>query len=158
MRLLPMRPPSVCAAGAAHCALGSYGGGLLGGDVVDLHVTAERGATLTLTTQASTKVYKAKADGAATQQNIIASVEAGALLVVAPDPIVPFARSAYRGRQSFALEPGGSLVAVAWVGSGRASAGERWAHSVFSSRTELRWLLDGRSCQRRKRPWARARG
>ena len=143
MRLLPMQPPSVAAAGAAACALGSYGGGLLGGDVVDLHVRAERGAVLALTTQASTKIYKAKADGAPTQQRLTAEVAAGALLVVAPDPLVPFGQSAYAGLQRYALEPGASLVAVDWVGSGRVSSGERWAHGSFSTRTELSWAAAG---------------
>ena len=36
MRLLPMRPPAAREAGAAICALGSYGGGRLGGGAVDL--------------------------------------------------------------------------------------------------------------------------
>eukprot|EP00964_Phaeocystis_antarctica_P052113 scaffold30486_cov63-Phaeocystis_antarctica.AAC.7 len=142
-RLLPMQPPSVAAAGAAACALGSYGGGLLGGDVVDLHVRAECGAVLALTTQASTKIYKAKADGVPTQQRLTAEVAAGALLVVAPDPVVPFAQSAYAGLQRYALEPGASLVAVDWVGSGRVSNGERWAHGSFSTRTELSWAAAG---------------
>ena len=145
MRLLPMQPPSVAAAGAAACALGSYGGGLLGGDVVDLHVRAERGAALVLTTQASTKIYKAKADGVPTQQQLTAKVAAGALLVVLPDPLVPFAQSAYAGLQRYELEPGASLVAVDWVGSGRVSNGERWAHSSYSSRTELSWATAGGS-------------
>ena len=153
MRLLPMQPPSVAAAGAAACALGSYGGGLLGGDVVDLHVRAERGAVLALTTQASTKIYKAKADGVPTQQRLTAEVAAGALLVVAPDPLVPFAQSAYAGLQRYALEPGASLVAVDWVGSGRVSNGERWAHGSYSSRTELSWAAAGGGTAEASRPW-----
>ena len=39
-------------------AIGSYGGGLLSGDVVELDVAVERDATLVLGTQASTKVYR----------------------------------------------------------------------------------------------------
>ena len=47
------------------------------------------------------------------------------LLVVAPDPLVPFANSAYAGTQRYDLQPGASLVAVDWVASGRAICGER---------------------------------
>ena len=136
MRLLPMQPVNTT---SATCALGSYGGGLLGGDIVELDVRAERGSTLAVTTQASTKIYHTQQDGAATQQKLTAEVAAGALLVVAPDPLVPFARSAYAGHQSYVLEPGASLVAVDWVGSGRVSSGERWAHSALSTRTEVSW-------------------
>ena len=42
-RLLPMRAPRAEAAGAAVCAISSYGGGLLGGDSVALKVHAEAG-------------------------------------------------------------------------------------------------------------------
>ena len=43
--------------------------------------------------KASTKVYHAKQDGRAAVQRLDAVVEDGGLLVVAPDPLVPFANS-----------------------------------------------------------------
>lgn len=79
--------------GAAWCALGSFGGGFLGGDEVDLKIEVAEGATLAMTTQASTKIYQAKADGRCAVQRIGARVGAGGLLVMAPDPLVPFADS-----------------------------------------------------------------
>lgn len=48
-RLLPMRSPRAEEAGAAVCALGSFGGGLLGGDHVVVDVTVEAGIRITLT-------------------------------------------------------------------------------------------------------------
>ena len=110
MRLLPMRTALAERAGAAACALGSYGGGVLGGDVMRLRVRATAGASLALTTQSSTKVYRAKRDGRATRQALDASVADGALLVVAPDPLVPFADSVYEQAQSFAIAPGACLL------------------------------------------------
>jgi urease accessory protein len=68
MRLLPMRPAEAERAGSAQCALGSYGGGVLGGDTLELRLRCGAGAALTLTTQASTKVYRAKRDGRASAQ------------------------------------------------------------------------------------------
>ena len=135
-RLLPLRGALAGAAGAATCVLGSYGGGLLGGDQVDVHVEAEADATLVLGTQASTKVYRTNADAA--RQRIHARVHPGALLVFTPDPLVPFANSAYEGAQRFDLHRGSSLVAVDWLGGGRTLCGERWAFNSYSSRTEAR--------------------
>ena len=86
-RLMPLRTPGANAAGAARVVVSSLGGGLLAGDVIDLDVAVDRGATLHLGTQASTKIYKG-APGA--KQTLDASVEADALLVVAPDPVTPF--------------------------------------------------------------------
>ena len=137
-RLLPLRGALADAAGAATCVLGSFGGGLLGGDRVDLHVRAERDATLLLGTQASTKIYRTKSDGHPALQVMQVAVDDGALLVWAPDPLVPFARSAYEGTQRFDLQRGASLVAIDWLGAGRAICGERWAFSSYASRTEAR--------------------
>ena len=134
-RLLPMRGALAEAAGAAHVAIGSYGGGLVGGDKVDVTVKAQNGASLLLGTQASTKVYRTH--GQAASQEFDCTVDAGSLLVYAPDPLVPFANSAYAGTQRFELQPGASLVAVDWVGAGRAICGERWTFKSYSSRTEV---------------------
>jgi len=123
--------------GAAHCAIGGYGGGLLGGDTIELSVRVEPGAKLCLTTQASTKVYCTKPDALVTRQTLSASVGAGGLLVLAPDPVVPYANSTYEQDQTFKLGPDASLVAVDWVGSGRVSRGERWAFTSFSSRNAV---------------------
>lgn len=43
--------------------------------------------------EASTKVYQAKADGRAALQRLTATVGPGGLLVLSPDPLVPFAQS-----------------------------------------------------------------
>ena len=142
-RLLPLRGALANIAGSAVCVLGSYGGGLLGGDTVDLDVKAEPGATLVLGTQASTKVFRTKSahDFTPSSQKLDATIHPGALLCYVPDPLVPFADSAYEGIQKYDLHKGGSVVAVDWVGSGRAICGERWAFRSYSSRTEAR-LVD----------------
>jgi urease accessory protein UreH len=139
-RLLPMRSPLAEQAGAGLCVLGSFGGGLLGGDSVDVSVHATAGTTLTIGTQASTKVYRMKPDKQPSRHSMRGCVDEGALLVYAPDPLVPFAHSAYVGTQRFELQPGASLVTVDWLSSGRASCGERWAFESYESRTELRLM------------------
>ncbi|KAJ1638794.1 UreD urease accessory protein-domain-containing protein [Pavlovales sp. CCMP2436] len=134
-RLLPMRIPLAQAVGAAWCALGSHGGGLLGGDVVEVDVHVGAGATLALSTQSSTKVYRTR--GPASEQRVRASVARGGLLLSVPDALVPFAESDFEQSVAVALEPGASAVLVDWLGAGRVANGERWAFRKLWSRTEL---------------------
>ena len=143
-RLLPYKAALASAVGSTNVAIGSYGGGLLGGDVVELDVTVESDATLALGTQASTKVYRTRGDQRSPAKQVLdASVGDGGLMVWAPDPLVPFAQSSYVGTQRFSLAPTASLVAIDWVGAGRAACGERWAFDSYTSRTEVRLCSAG---------------
>jgi urease accessory protein len=120
---------------AAWVFAASYGGGLVGGDHLDVEVDVEPGAAALLSTQASTKVYRSTA-GASTR--LAARVADGALLVSLPDPVVCFASSDYRQTQSFAMEASAGLVALDWMTSGRRGSGERWAFDAYASTTSLR--------------------
>jgi urease accessory protein len=114
----------------------TYGGGLVAGDDVRLRVKVGPGATLLLGTQASTKVYRST-DGRVTRQALGATVADGGLLVVAPDPLTPFAGAVHEQRQRVDLAPGGSLVLLDWITSGRRARGERWAFGRYASRNDV---------------------
>jgi urease accessory protein len=130
---------------AAWVYLASYGGGLVGGDAVRLGIEVGPGASALLSTQASTKIYRSPLGAS---QQLAARVSDGALLVVAPDPLVCFAGSTYRQDQRYELAPGAGLVLVDGLVSGRvrsrlpvahaAPAGERWAFDKYCSRTTIR--------------------
>ncbi|CAE7563663.1 ndc80 [Symbiodinium sp. CCMP2456] len=148
--------------GSAWCAIGSFGGGLLGGDEVDMAVEVDSNATLTLVTQASTKIYRTNQDLPATQRFSV-RIRKGGLLVLAPDPLVPFASSQYSQQMRFTLTPdtdasagdGASAVIVDWLGAGRIASGERWAFDEYASRFEFVWEEDaseGTSGGKVKRP------
>lgn len=124
---------------AAWVYTATYGGGLVDGDAVRLSVDIGPGAVGLLSTQASTKVYRSPAG---TSVALEATIGAGGLLVVVPDPIVCFAGSTYRQTQRYELAPAAGLVLVDWLSSGRHAAGERWAFDNYSSRTTIR--CDGR--------------
>ena len=128
--LMPANPGD-----AAWVYTSSFGGGLVDGDrlVVDADVGA--GASVFLSTQASTKVYRSPR-GTSTEMH--ARVGAGALLVVAPDPVVCFAESRYQQTQQFDLDAGANLVLVDWVTAGRHASGERWAFDEYRSRLRVR--------------------
>jgi urease accessory protein len=69
-------------------------------------------------------------------------VATAGLLVVAPDPVVCFAKSRYRQVQRFDLADRAALVLLDWVSSGRHAAGERWAFDEYQSQIVVR--LDGK--------------
>jgi len=136
-KFIPMRNTTQQQSGAAWVALGGYGGGLLGGDHINLSVRAEAGSTLALTTQSSQKVYHAKPDGKHSGQTLDATVGADALLCLTPDPLVPFKGSRFTQKQSIRLEDAtASALVVDWVGAGRASRGERWQFSDYCKNAE----------------------
>jgi len=118
---------------AAWACLSSLGGGLVDGDAICVSARVRSGAAAAVTTQASTKVYR----GAASQR-LEARVDGGALLVVAPDPVVCYAGARYAQRQSFELAPRADLAVVDWLTSGRAARGERWAFASYESRLSIR--------------------
>jgi len=113
----------------------TFGGGLVDGDAIDLEVRVGEGARALLGTQASTKVYRSPRLGA--RQRIVATVEDGAALVVAPDPVACFAGARYEQRATYALAPTASLVVADVVSCGRSARGERWAFARLASRTTV---------------------
>lgn len=128
------------AAGACQVYVSNYGGGLLGGDTVSMQVECLPGSRLFLGTQASTKIYRS-ADGRPSVQETVGMLHAGALAVVGPDPVVPFAGSRYRQIQSWQLHPEADLVLLDWMQSGREARGEVFAFHGYEN--ELRILGPG---------------
>jgi len=120
---------------AAWVFASSYGGGLVGGDHLDVEIDVGAGAAAFLSTQASTKVYRSTA-GAST--SLSARVADGGLLVSLPDPVACFASSRYRQTQTFDVDASAGLVALDWMTSGRRGSGERWAFDAYASTTRLR--------------------
>ncbi|KAI9096145.1 urease accessory protein UreD [Phlyctochytrium arcticum] len=144
----------------------TYGGGLLSGDKVDLQVQVDQDCSLSLLSQSSTKVFRQPPlpnpecvppapEAIAARQNrrnltsiltppptaavqdLSATVAAGALLAVLPEPITCFADASYSQHQSFRLAPTSSLVLLDWFTSGRATRGEVWEFDRFMSHNEI---------------------
>jgi len=126
---------------AAWLYAGTYGGGLVAGDRIELDLDVEPDALAVLTTQASTKVYH-QHRGLGAQQHLRASVAPGGLLACVPDPLTCFADAAYEQTQRFDLAADASLVLVDWLTAGRAAMGESWRFTRYVSRNDIH--LDGR--------------
>jgi urease accessory protein len=116
--------------------LSSLGGGLVAGDETRLDILLREHSRCFVGTQASTKVYRNSGQHACSHQ-LKAVLETGSVLVLAPDPVQPFAASTYSQRQEFHLQPGSGLVLVDWFSSGRAACGERWAFTRLHSRNDV---------------------
>jgi len=124
---------------AGNCAwvvTGALGGGLLGGDSVQMDVTVGADCRAVLGTQASTKVYRCE-NGSASSQQLSARVQEHAILILAPDPVSCFAGSVYNQRQRFDLAPTAALIVVDWITSGRRARGERWEMTRCQLRTDI---------------------
>lgn len=125
---------------AAWVYTSTYGGGLVGGDVIDLDVQVEAGSAALLSTQASTKVYRSQRPST---QRLTARVESDGLLVIVPDPVVCFAGSRFVQRQQIRLAADASLLLVDWLSAGRHASGERWAFDSYLSQIEI-WVDERR--------------
>ncbi len=119
---------------ARYCAaiLSSYGGGLVAGDRVDLRIDCGPGAGLFLGSQAFTRIYRT-IGGVGSSQLINGTIGAGGCVVVLPDPVVPYAQSAFRQEQAWDLQDDALLVIVDWFTAGRLERGERFQYSSYAS-------------------------
>lgn len=118
----------------------SYGGGLVGGDTVNLAIGVQRGSRLSIVTQGHTKIFKSATPDIVTRQTLDVAVEDGAALCLLPDPVQPFAESVYEQTQIFRLSgSGASLFLLDWVTQGRGARGEDWDLVRWVGRNEVWW-------------------
>ncbi|KAF2138653.1 uncharacterized protein K452DRAFT_276303 [Aplosporella prunicola CBS 121167] len=123
----------------------SYGGGLVSGDVVNLSITLDTHARLVLLTQGSTKVFPGARRSA---QSMDVRLAPGAALLYLPDPVQPYAGSAFAQEQIYTLLPGdgdgasgggasANLCVCDWVCEGRSARNESWGFDGYASRNEV---------------------
>jgi urease accessory protein len=123
---------------AAWIYTSTFGGGLVDGDDIRIAIDVGPGAAAYLSTQSATKVYRSPGG---TASDVHATIDRGGLLVVAPDPIVPFTGARFRQTQRYDLADDAGLVFVDVLTCGRRASGERWGFAAFESRLEVR--IDG---------------
>ncbi|KAF2011382.1 UreD-domain-containing protein [Aaosphaeria arxii CBS 175.79] len=119
----------------------TYGGGIVAGDVINLSVSLESKTRLILLTQGSTKIFKTPDPNLVSRQCMNVSLAAHSALVYLPDPVQPFAHTAFSQSQIYKLNEGeGNLCVCDWVTSGRSARGENWDIHEYKSRNEV-WTV-----------------
>jgi urease accessory protein len=108
----------------------TLGGGLVSGDAIDLSIDVKPQATLLLTTQASTKVFK----GASSQK--LAAKVAGTLVVLM-DPVSCFTGASYSQHVDIDLLEGGSVIWLESVTSGRPAFEPPFSFDAYHSKIRI---------------------
>ncbi|KPI38373.1 putative urease accessory ureD-like protein [Cyphellophora attinorum] len=118
----------------------TYGGGLVGGDKINLKAELADGTRLSLLTQGSTKIFKSPNRQVVSGQVLDVKIGAGAALCYLPDPNQPFAESVYEQKQTFYVDKTGksNLLMLDWVSEGRRARGESWTLWSWKGRNEVR--------------------
>ena len=125
--------------GDALVHLHNVSGGLLGGDLLQLHVRARGGTNVQITTTGATRIYRARCGaGAATQVNAI-SVDRDALLEYVPDAIIPFAGARFAQQTTIRLEAGAGLFWWEILAPGREASGEAFRYENVDLKLDL-WV------------------
>ena len=122
----------------------SYGGGLVGGDQINLFIEVRPRARLRIVTQGHTKVFASVTPDIVTRQRLEVKIGTKAGLCLLPDPIQPFEHSVYEQLQVFKLAPTASLCMLDWVTQGRAARGEDWSFTRWTGRNEV-WITSEKS-------------
>ncbi|KAK1655726.1 UreD urease accessory protein [Colletotrichum phormii] len=117
----------------------SYGGGLVGGDSVNLSIRTLPGSKLSVVTQGHTKIFKSASPDIVTRQTLSVHIEDGSGICQLPDPVQPFDGSVYEQTQIFTVAPNASLCLLDWVTQGRTARGEDWSFVKWTGRNEI-WL------------------
>ncbi|THH33546.1 hypothetical protein EUX98_g635 [Antrodiella citrinella] len=136
----------------------SYGGGLVGGDQVDLIAVVQKDGILVMLTQGTTKVFKSRAgrtpiaradaslNPSVTRQRLHVSVPSNGALFLLPEPVTCFRSANYHQIQTIHLSSSASLVLLDWYTSGRKSIGEEWVFERYYSLNDVH--IDGKRIAR----------
>ena len=122
----------------------TYGGGLIGGDKINVKISLAQSTRLVLLTQGSTKIFKSPRRDVISGQTLNVHIGNRASLCYLPDPTQPFGESVFDQRQNFFIHPDSSLCMLDWVSEGRKARGESWDLWRWQGRNEIRDLETSR--------------
>jgi urease accessory protein len=114
--------PRFCGGPIEEVVLVNTSGGIAGGDRLELEVTALASASVTVTSQAAEKIYRALTDTAQVTTRL--KVHAQARLAWLPQETITFDGARLQRSTEIQLSPGAELLALEWLVLGRAAHGE----------------------------------
>ncbi len=136
-----IRPFYLDDSGVAYAVLVSPCGGLVGGDRMEVAVTLGPGASVCLSTQGATRVYRST-EGTGVDQTIRFDLAEGALLEYLPEQTIPFAGSEFRQQITVRLAAGATACLTDLLAPGRLARGEAFGFRRY--RSSLRIEAGGR--------------
>jgi len=142
---LKARFPKPQSAGWLEPVMLNTGGGVAGGDRLDIRIDAAPGTRMTVAAQAAERFYRALAQDRPSQVRSTLSVSAGAVLEWLPQETILFDRSALDRRLSVDLSEDAVFLGVETLVFGRAAMGEvvrqAWLRDLIRVRRDGRLLL-----------------
>ncbi|KAK3603495.1 hypothetical protein CHS0354_030336 [Potamilus streckersoni] len=118
----------------------TFGGGLVGGDNMEISLKVGENTCAMLTSPESTKVYYCE-DRTISSQVLNGQVEDAGLLLVLQDPVVCYRNSRFHQKQHFTMTSKGSLVYLDWLIGGRVALDELWQFSSYQNEMDVK--IDG---------------
>ncbi|MET8005362.1 urease accessory protein UreD [Nonomuraea glycinis] len=113
----------------------SSGGGMLQGDRYRLDLACGADASVHLTTQAATKIYRMEQDYAS--QLVTITAGPGGYVEYLPDPVIPFAESRFYQRTRVTCDPTATVILGETLLAGRLAHGERHAYTAYCNDLEV---------------------
>jgi urease accessory protein len=132
--------PSVTGASAKEAVLINTGGGVAGGDRLEFQVTAFEGASITVTSQAAEKIYRALDEPARITTTL--KVTDGAKLTWLPQETILFNTARICRRTEIEISSSAEILALEWLVFGRSAHGEQMVNGQIKDNWRVR--KDGR--------------
>jgi urease accessory protein len=122
--------------GRVEAVLLNTAGGITDGDRLHYAVSAENGAVVTATTQASEKVYRSR--GGDSQVGCQLNVSGYGFLEWLPQETILFDGAAMARKTDIAIDEGSKLIALDWLVLGRLASGEHLTNAAVHDRWRVR--------------------
>jgi urease accessory protein len=110
-------------------------GGIVGGDVLEIHAELAVGTHALITTPGATRYYRSA--GQTAVQRVHARLEAGARLEWLPMETIAYRQCIAENRLQFDLAPGAEMMGWDLLALGLPAAGEHWDRGRYTQRLEL---------------------
>lgn len=131
-----LRPHYLDESGQVCFVLVNPGGAYLGADLYVIDVEVGDGASLVLTTQSATKIYRTP--GSFAEQRMTLRLGERAQLELAPDQLIAYREASYRQNTHITVRPSSSLVMAEVITPGWSPDGASFRYEELRLRTEIR--------------------
>lgn len=130
-----LRPHYLDDSGQVCYVMVNPGGAYLGADLYVIDVEVEAEASLLLTTQSATKIYRTP--GSFAEQRMAIRLGEGARLELAPDQLIAYREASYRQNSHISLHPSSSLLMVEVITPGWSPDGSSFTYEELRLRSEI---------------------